>query len=251
MHCFNKMLAMGLLIIGASFCHADRATFVGTDGNWFNPRNWSTGRIPTVADDVVIPQGRRAVVDPALGRRQVSVNDVLILEDAALVTMPGTIWRSKNEIVYGTLDHRSTDAGGDLIGSLIVYNGLSSVNPTPKSRRDVILKTSVTMGIGGKLAASSRRQGRGTYANFMAERMSIAGSSLKIRLMYGFVPKEGDEFVIIRAGRLDGEFRGLPNGARVMAVNRELELAIHYVTGILGETRAILSCRKTGGDGNP
>ncbi|WP_455285549.1 autotransporter outer membrane beta-barrel domain-containing protein [Cupriavidus necator] len=54
--------------IGVLFmtCHtlAPAATWVGTTGDWFTPGNWSTGSVPTAADDAVIDT--RSAVPPVI-----------------------------------------------------------------------------------------------------------------------------------------------------------------------------------------
>ena len=61
---FTKTLSALALLLSLS-AQAQTATpavrYVGSDGNWFNPANWSSGRVPTADSDVVI-DGRAEVV---------------------------------------------------------------------------------------------------------------------------------------------------------------------------------------------
>lgn len=64
----RKILSVLVLALGAVAAtpaaaqSSTEARFVGTDGDWFNARNWSTGRVPGAANDVVLPAGAQVVM---------------------------------------------------------------------------------------------------------------------------------------------------------------------------------------------
>lgn len=115
------------------------------------------------------------------------------------------------------------------------------MNPTPKMKRDVLLKTGVVVqfGLGGTVAASITetpngtvvRSGAGHYATLTADSISLNGQ-LTLSLHYGFEPKAGDRFQIITARkRLAGQFLGLPEGAPVGCTGQNVGLYISYRGG--------------------
>ncbi len=212
---------------------ADTQRFVGTDGNWFNARNWSNGHLPGRGDDVVIGPGKRVVVDPSAGYLKVVLRDILISSLGSVETLPGIVWTTRNEVVEGQLIHRGTDASTDLDGvGLYLAAGSGSsggvwLNPTPKSKRIIVL-SSFKVGLGGTEAAAPGKVGRGYYAN-MTSQYALVGGSLDIEFKYGFVPHAGDIFRILKAGRIEGRYAGLPEGAMVKRIG-DIGLFIHYTT---------------------
>src|ERR1044072_1621888 len=171
--------------------------YVGTDGNWFKPANWSTGAVPDSNTDVIIAGHVHVVIDPTLGAPLVDIHDLPVTCAAVLETKAGTTFLRRNElIVGGELIHRSTQAGsGDEIGDLFVAWGSAKLNPTPKSKRIIVLQSSATLsvGLGGSVPASPAALGPGTYANLTGERVQVGGR-LEVELYYGFRPRPGQTF---------------------------------------------------------
>jgi hypothetical protein len=138
---------------------------------------------------------------------------------------PGTIFTTRNETLDGSaqLIHRSSEARDVAVGpSKFGIAGTATtpgpiLQPTPKSKRDVILKTSATCTfyLGGSVPATFGSVGAGHYANWTTENMTLAGD-LRIRLIYGFSPTLGQTFQIMSASNTStGTFDGLPEGATV------------------------------------
>lgn len=192
--------------------------YVGTDGNWFNPANWSTGSVPDANTDVVIAGPSHVVIDPAMGSALVNIHDLLIVCDATLETKAGTTFLSRNElIVGGELIHRSTQAGsGAEAGDLLIAWSSAKLNPTPKSKRIIVLQgVALSMGLGGTIPASPTAMGPGTYATLTGEQVQVNGK-LKVELYYGFTPRAGQTFTIIRSATpILGSYDGLREGSLV------------------------------------
>jgi hypothetical protein len=228
------------------------ARFVGSDGDWFNARNWSTGHVPDAATDVVLAAGAQVVIDPARGSAEVAIRDLTVVDGASLTTLPGTIIHTRDEHVGtgGQLVYRSSGAeGGSLVfdpppactspfGCVVAPSRGLTLNPTPKSKRTIILQSSVTTQVGlGGLAPASLTQtragwtlagGAGHYATLEAEEITLAGP-LVVSLHYGFTPRSGDTFHVVTATRrLAGEFRGLPEGAPVGCTAENVGLYVSY-----------------------
>lgn len=237
-----KSISVLLALAGASVAaRADDVRFLGVDRNWFNPFNWSSGQIPGPLDNVYIGPGLSAVIDPALGTNTVFINNLTVFK-GSLTTKRGTRFGVGGDdiLIGGTTTHEGTDAsaipGTD--GGVGRYEGLGlkweglTLNPTPKSRRDVILKTSLTMGLGGTIPASAGNFGPGHYATLSAtETIDIQDAELDLKLCYGFVPREGQVFKLVSAGTaLIGTFKGLPEGAVIKRFGN-LVATIHYSRG--------------------
>jgi len=215
------------------------AVFVGTHGdNWFDPANWSTGRVPDASTDVSIVGRVQVVIDPAKGRGDVQVRDLLVGGDAVLTTLAGTIMRDRNEVVTGggQIVHRSTESYGDTIivsaPAGCTDNCGLKLNPTAKSKRVVDLQSSSTVdvGLGGTIAAGPGQVGVGHHATLLGDTVTIGGV-LRTSLYYGFTPSAGDRFQIVTATRsLTGRFDGLPEGA-VVASYADVLLRITYAGG--------------------
>ena len=106
---------------------------------------------------------------------------------------------------------------------------------------------------GGSTAASPGHVGRGHYATLRGEEVALGGR-LELRLLYGFVPSDGDEYEIIAAERITGEFDGLPEGALVAQVDERLGMFIHYETAeptagasVLPKVKVTIRVRPAGG----
>jgi len=229
-----KIAAFATLASLAFPVQADTQRFVGTDGNWFNARNWSNGHLPGRGDDVVIGPGKRVIVDPSVGFLRVTFRDIMVSSLSSVETLPGTIWTTRNEVIKGQLIHRGTDASTDLNGIGIYMassNGTEpgiTLNPTPKTKRTVVLQSSFKVGLGGTEAAGPGKVGRGYYANMTSQYALVAGP-LDVEFKYGFVPQAGDTFRILKAERIEGRYAGLREGAMVKQVGN-IGLFIHYTT---------------------
>ena len=239
------------------------ARYVGHDGNWFNPTNWSTGRVPDAATDVVIGGGADVVIDPAQGASEVSVRDVWVIDGASLKSLPGTVIHTRNETVQGggeiALRGSGSDGGTFIVGCARTTDCVGepwsalSLNPSTQSHRDVILKTSVTaqLGLGGTTPASLEKTragtvlhaGAGHHATLEADTIALDGR-LVLTLHYGFAPQPGDQFQIITARqRLSGQFIGLPEGAPVGCTSSNVGLYISYRGGDGNDV--VLTARET------
>lgn len=240
--------------------------FIGTDSNWFNPANWSSGRVPDTEDDVVLDADDNVVIDPSLGRMPVQIRDLTIRDKARLETLPDAHLITRDELVQGQgqLIHRSSASEGDTLiisaspnnSALRHGHGGLRLNPTPKSKRDVILKSSATVefGLGGREPASLTtaadgsvrvQNGAGHYATLTADlvvlnssqgdmrtRLDKLSPGLRLSLHYGFRPVDGDSFQIITSNRLlVDQFRGLPEGALVGCTDDNVGLYISYIGG--------------------
>ncbi len=235
--------------------------FSGTDRNWFNPANWSTGRVPGANDAVVLDGTDDVVIDPALGASsrvgRVDVRDLVLRGSARLETLPGTRLAVQTEVIedQAQVVHRSSAVEGELMivaGPQACTNcGGLKLNPTPHSIRTVVLKSSVVQfGLGGRNASGISKVGPGTlilngyghYATMRAETLVLGDvpaamatgiraridklpsrataridrlPRLALALHYDFRPAVGDQFQIVTAGTLIGQFADLPEGALV------------------------------------
>jgi hypothetical protein len=216
------------------------AHYIGTNGNWFNPANWSTGSVPGSKTDVLIDGTSSVVIDPAVGPAMVTIRDLTLAGSAQLETLPGTIFTTRNETLDGTsrLIHRSSEARDVAVGpSKFEIADTATLagpflQPTPKSKRDVILKTSATLTfyLGGSIPAAVGSVGAGHYANWTTENMTLAGE-LDINLIYGFIPTVGQTFQIMSASNsATGTFSNLPEGA-IAARFPGVALTISYQGG--------------------
>jgi hypothetical protein len=219
------MLAMTTLC-AASSAQVMTATYIGTDRVWNNAANWSTGMIPGANTNVII-DGRDVDTDPTA---TYELKNVLITGFGSITTKPGTIWRVEDETLSsGWIFHQSTNSAiNPGIGTLKIFNptgcwtcGGVKFNPTPKTKRIIVLQSSATisMGLGGSTASSATQQGNGTYSTLSAEEVTFGGR-LELESYYGFTPTAGQSFNIIKASRsMTGQFAGLGEGAYVGQVN--------------------------------
>ena len=222
--------------------------YVGSDGNWFNPANWSSGRVPGANDNVILDGDDRVVIDPTLdpaGYTRVTFGDLVISSVASLEVLPGAVVRSRNQIVAdrGQLIFR---ASGDVSESLVVAPGTKAVtlvqNPNPKNKRFIVLQssTSSSMGLGGTAPASVTRDatgadqlaaGPGHYATMTVDTLIIDGE-LSLSTYYGFSPRPGQSFQIATVnGTRRGEFLGIPEGGYVGCTDDNVGLRLSYEGG--------------------
>ena len=186
---------------------SDTSTFIGTDGDWFNPNNWDTGTVPGRTDAVVIPTGTP-----------------LIFVTNATVDV-------------GSMDMDDTDF--NLSNGVVHIFGWGSVRSFRKFNPSFVQAQEMTMvgdegttafGLGGTAPASNNNQGPGFYANVHTNNIQLAGS-LQILFMYGFVPQDGDVFQIITVdGQLTGSFLGVNEGD-IVATLGDVDLYLSYAGG--------------------
>ncbi len=221
------MLAMATLC-AASNAQVMNATYIGTDRVWNNAANWSTGIIPDTNTNVII-DGRDVDTDPTA---TYELKNVIVTGFGSITTKPGTIWRVEDEtLINGTIIHQSTNgAMNPGIGTLTISNPIAcsgftcggiKLNPTPKTKRIIVLSSSaqISMGLGGSTASSATQQGNGTYSTLSSEEVTLGGR-LELESDYGFTPTAGQSFNIIKASRsMSGQFSGLGEGAYVGQVN--------------------------------
>jgi len=230
--------------MGASNAHAD-LIFVGNDGNWFNPANWSGGQLPDAASDITLNDGVSVVIDPAVGVPNVMFHNLSITGSATLTTLGGSNIEY-NEIHVnegGSLIARSSRLHGDLLvledgGDSLTnddYFPLSGIqlNPSTNDSRAIKITAPIgrfSAGIGGTLPASPAGLGAGFYATLHADDVEL-GSPLQLDFLYGFTPSVGDQFQIIDVREsLVGTFAGLPEGALVEQIG-QIGLFISYKSG--------------------
>jgi len=248
----NSLAALALMLsLSAQAQTADPAVrYIGSDGNWFNPANWSSGRVPTAGSDVVIDGKAKVVIDPALGSSLVEIRDLTVGGDAQLTGLAGVILSTRNELLQdnGAIVLRS---GGGIGEALVVApfsdpDGCSSCvlvqNPTSQTKRTIVLKSSVTvdMGLGGTTAATLTKTGAGTlelnagsgyYSTTTADVLVLDGQ-LRLSLYYGFQPRAGQRFQIFTANQTrTGQFLGLPEGGLVGCTDDNVGFHISYVGG--------------------
>lgn len=228
---------------------APSVRYVGTDGNWFNPANWSAGRVPGANDDVLIDGRSQVVIDGALGQAQVQVRDLTLRGTARLSALNRAIVETRSTLLQeGATSHFSASA--ETGGSLVVApfsdpQGCTdcaiNLNPNPKNQRFVILQSSVTLdvGLGGSEPAALIKTGRGElqlssgagyYSTMTAETLVLDGQ-LRLSLYYGYEPRPGERFQVFTAQTRSGEFLGLPEGGLVGCTEDGLGFYISYRGG--------------------
>jgi hypothetical protein len=224
--------------------------YVGTDGNWFNPANWSGGRVPGPGSDVVLDGKDEVVIDAALGVSQVQLRDLTLGGDSRLATLNQAVLVTRNTVLLGNAELFSS-ASGQAGESLIVApfsdpQGCTScriaTNPNPKNQRFVILQSSVTLdvGLGGGEPAALIKTGTGRlelsagpgyYSTMTADTLTLDGQ-LRLSLYYGFQPRAGQSFQIFTANQTrSGRFLGLPEGGLVGCDEDGLGFYISYRGG--------------------
>lgn len=246
-------LLAGLALPG--LVQAATVHYVGRDGNWFDSGNWSPRQVPGPGDDVMIDQHDDVVIDPARGGTSVLIRDLYVKNLGRLTALPGVVIESRNEWVgpgarvvlrgAAAFGERAQvgDAGEDPQLAVGGYGGGGIlVNPSTKSHRDVILKTSshLDLGIGGlqparltfdAAGAPQLSAGRGHYGTLNVETVQLAGE-LRLSAYYGFDPLPGDRYVFLRSSqRTFGQFDRLPQGARVACTQAGIPLHIDYRAG--------------------
>jgi len=226
------------------------AHYIGSDGNWFNPANWSSGRVPTAGSDVVIDGKAEVVIDPALGSSLVQIRDLSVGGDASLTGLPGVILDSRTELLQdnGAIVMRSGASTGEnlVVAPFSDPDGCSScsyvLNPLSQSKRIIVLKSSVTVdaGLGGTTPASLTKTGTGTlilnagagYHSSSTADLLVLDGQLRLSLYYGFQPRAGQRFQIFTANQTrTGQFLGLPEGGLVGCTDDNVGFHISYVGG--------------------
>ncbi|HSW15474.1 MAG TPA: hypothetical protein VLI06_21680 [Solimonas sp.] len=224
--------------------------YIGSDGNWFNPANWSSGRVPSATSDVRIDGRAQVVIDPALGSSTVQVRDLTVGGDASLTGLPGVILGSRTELLQdnGAIVLRSGASTGEnlIVAPFSDPDGCTScsyvLNPTSQNKRTVLLKSSVTVdvGLGGTTAASLTKTGTGTlilnagtgYHSTTTSDILVLDGQLHLSLYYGFQPRHGQRFQIFTANQTrTGRFLGLDEGGLVGCTDDNVGFYISYVGG--------------------
>ncbi len=252
----NLLPLLGLALCPTAWGQTFSANFIGTNGDWFQASNWSTGAVPDANTDVRIAEGRTVEINPARGSAVVAVRNLLIEGGGTLRTLAGTSFRSAEETVRdGLLWHAGTIASGegDLIldrsGQLPRPGGFGGggimLNPTPKSKRDLVLLggsgMTMTFGIGGATRASASQLGAGTYANLnVRNRRENGVVALELLGMYGFTPTAGQTFDILTFSDPTATFRfdGLNEGDLAGRIGG-VDLRISYLGGDGNDVRLL------------
>ncbi|TDU31095.1 hypothetical protein DFR24_0454 [Panacagrimonas perspica] len=221
--------------------------YIGRDGNWFNPSNWSSGRVPGAGDNVILDGNDYVLIDGGAdpSATRVSFGDLVVSSVAVLEVRNGAIVQTRSQVLKddGQIIFR---ASGDVGESLIVDRSCTDCvlvqNPNQKSKRIVVLQSSVTtdMGLGGTEPATLTRDasgqmqlaaGRGHYSTLTVDTAVIDGD-LKLSTYYGFSPMPGDQYQIITVnGRRTGEFIGVPEGGYVGCTENHVGLRLSYEGG--------------------
>jgi len=233
----SRVLCLAAFCLTAATAAAQTtATFVGSTSDWHTPGNWSTGLVPDANTDVLISGDFHVIVSPPVGGGDVAIRDLRLAAGATLETLPGVRFGTRNESIEGGsgLIHRSTEAfdiaGGTTVTEVAGFGGSGLyLNPTPKGKRDIILHATSTFGLGGTTAAAPGSTGAGHYATLTTESIDLDGE-LRVELLYGFTPAQGQVFQIITTDSRTGTFAGLPEGARV-ATFGDVALYITYAAG--------------------
>lgn len=234
------------------------------DHDWFNPNNWSAGRVPGPADNVILDGTDYAVIDAAANRAgtHVQFNKLTVRDAAVFEARNGAVVQTQEQVAHDNgqiLFRGSADIGETLIVggrsessttaasvSEVVVTRLE-LNPTSQNKRTTVLKSSfeamteVDVGLGGNTPAGIGDvnsdgvpdviAGPGTYATMVADTL-VLGGELRLSTYYGFQPLHGDTFQIMTANRTrDGEFDGLPEGGYVGCMDQNVCLRISYRGG--------------------
>jgi hypothetical protein len=218
-------------VLGSAPALGATVTFVGSAStDWFDPLNWSTGAVPGADDEVVIEGSSVVVIDPARGSASVSAGKMTLKDFSLLKTLPGTVLTTTDTFLMtgeARLEAQSTEFYGDLFVADCDGDTLCGMrlNPTPKSKRDVILKTSIVeFGLGGTTRAGPGATGPGHYATIDAsERIELdAGVLVDTFLLYGFQPRPGDSFTIMSAPTIIGGFANVSEDEPVARYRRAI-----------------------------
>ena len=221
--------------------------FVGTDGNWFEPRNWDAGRTPGPDDDVRIDGGARVQIDPTLNPEGaaavVAVRDVLVSDGASLEALGGASLEVENLHTFAEGSFATIGATANASGGMS-YNcprWRCGYNPSYiHASHYEIHGESLTMSLGGTTPASATSTGPGHHAVVHADTVALAGTDLLVETRYGFVPS--DTFVIVRADvALTGTFANYADGDTV-AQYGSLALVIDYMAN-----EVVLRAERRGG----
>ena len=223
--------------------------FDGMDSNWFNPNNWSDGRVPGPQDSVLLDANDHVVIDPSQGPMPVEFGDLVLRDNAVIETRPGTILRNQDMQVLDSA--RTIFRSSVILGESETYwtepdsadAPTAIYNPMTKDKRDVVINTKMTMevGLGGREPASYSmdatgapiiQTGYGHYVTLNADIIQLGGAVLDLSLYYDFEPTPGDTFQIVNARRsLSGQFDSLPEGELVGCTRSDVGLRISYRGG--------------------
>jgi hypothetical protein len=165
------------------------AYFQGTDRNWFNPANWSTGRVPGENDVVVLDGNDDVLIDPsqASGRTpgKINLNTIWEMDSARLETLPGTHLVAKLQVVdeQAAFITRSSIVE---VETAVMLDGLAGTNPSGwyVKRPWVALGGTMYFGLGGREPAGLNKVGAGTlslgygyYATLDTSEMVLGGGT--------------------------------------------------------------------------
>ncbi len=231
------------------------AQYEGRDGNWYNPANWSIGRVPGIDDCVQLDGRDRVSIDFALaapGQETAAYNDIIIVAAAQLTTQQGAVMESRQVMHRQATTARIVMHGGGWIGGdLITEPGRASLlgpegglwlDPSAVAKTHVQLVDGFRMqfGLGGRSPASASRDasgalqlaaGYGHYSTLTADSVALDGH-LWLNLHHEFRPVRGDRFQLIKVARSSsGEFNGLPEGALAACTADGVGLSISYRGG--------------------
>jgi hypothetical protein len=205
-----------------------RIRYIGEDGNWFNPENWTGGIVPGPEDDVVIAGSSDVIFDPARGPNPLlKFRDLFLFDAARVTTLPGTIIEFRDMLNNSTA--LPTFQSTLLIGRFLAFDMGMELNPSALIA-DYLEVTSgaVRMFLGGTQPAGPDGVGQGHYANIRSQTIFLNSPSLQVELIYDFQPKDGDVFIIVEAEvSLFGVFDGLIDGSLVQQFD-EVGLFISY-----------------------
>ena len=222
---------------------ADVVEFIGTDADWHNPANWSTGTLPGEFDDVVIDD-LTVNFNPALATGTARYANITLKRGGVANFGDGTVLTVSGDIRLedqAQINYSSSEVNADRLVLAFVSpelgfgtgDGGFRLNPTTKDQRDIVVDTTesgkLTFGLGGTLAAAPGATGAGRYATLAADTIDLGSAlTLETALLYSFAPRFGDSFRIIDARQsYTGTFAGLADGDVVTRFG-EIDLVINY-----------------------
>ena len=225
--------------------------FVGASNDWFDPENWSTGRVPTDGDIVIIEGDSHVQYRPI--EEHIGDNDgdgdtdradssspklqlAVCKGNAVLEMLPGSELQFEELRVEenASLFTRSSI----LKGTRVNYAGgrgctkwECGYNPTYVEVEEFeFTGEGLALYLGGTTQASADGVGPGHYSFINTRTVTLNEASLQINTIYDFEPSAGDEFVIFQASEsITGTFANYADGDVVLSANG-VDLVISYTT---------------------
>jgi hypothetical protein len=127
MHFLSSLVAtltlLGLLVASA---HSATITYDGpTGGDWNTAANWSTGTLPTLADDVIIPTAKQVRVTSAISSTDALARSLSVQGTGQVVIIDNTLRVGSGGSVAGGV------TGVDLAEHLAQWTGAATYSHCP------------------------------------------------------------------------------------------------------------------------